>query len=71
MLPNIYFTSFNSTYKKIINNQHIIIDSKSGVSGAGKKLEVKNLFSEINENFYSYGLKNTSTFLKSIKKFQS
>jgi len=42
--------------KNIINNQHIIIDSKSGVSGAGKKLEVKNLFSEINENFYSYGI---------------
>ena len=57
MLPNIYFTTFNSAYiKKIINNQHIIIDSKSGVSGAGKKLEIKNLFSEINENFYSYGV---------------
>ena len=52
MLSYIYFASFNSTYKKrIVNNQHIIIDSKSGVSGAGKKLEIKNLFSEINENF--------------------
>ena len=42
--------------KNVINDQHIIIDSKSGVSGAGKKLEIKNLFNEINDNFYSYGL---------------
>ena len=50
--------------KNIITNQHIIIDSKSGVSGAGKKLEIKNLFSEINENFYSYGLKKHKHFIE-------
>ena len=50
--------------KDIITNQHIIIDSKSGVSGAGKKLETKNLFSEINENFYSYGLKKHKHFIE-------
>jgi len=58
--------------KKIINNQHIIIDSKSGVSGTGKKLEIKNLFSEINENFYSYGLKKHKHFVEidqEISKF--
>ena len=49
---------------KIIQNQHIIIDSKSGVSGAGKKLEIKNLFSEINENFYSYGIKKHKHFVE-------
>ena len=48
----------------IIKNQHIIIDSKSGVSGAGKKLEIKNLFSEINENFYSYGLEKHKHFVE-------
>ena len=50
--------------KKIINNQHIVIDSKSGVSGAGKKLEIKNLFSEINENFYSYGIDKHKHFVE-------
>ena len=34
----------------------IIIDSKSGVSGAGKKLDVNNLYSEVNENIKAYGL---------------
>ena len=58
--------------KRIVNNQHIIIDSKSGVSGAGKKLEIKNLFSEINENFYSYGLTKHKHFAEidqEISKF--
>jgi len=34
----------------------IIIDSKSGVSGAGKKLDVNNLYSEVNESIKAYGL---------------
>ena len=36
--------------------EHVIIDSKSGVSGAGKKILEDNLFSEINENFYAYNV---------------
>lgn len=32
----------------------INIDSKSGVSGAGKKLKEQYLFSSLNENFYAY-----------------
>tara|TARA_Y100000589_G_scaffold272685_1_gene265877 strand:- start:4131 stop:5150 length:1020 start_codon:yes stop_codon:yes gene_type:complete len=40
----------------IENGSHIIIDSKSGVSGAGKKPKIENLFSELNDNFYSYGI---------------
>jgi len=43
--------------KGLINNQHLVIDSKSGVSGAGKKLEKQYLYSEVNENFLSYGIK--------------
>ena len=31
---------------------------------AGKKLEIKNLFSEINENFYSYGLSKHKHFVE-------
>ena len=34
----------------------MIVDSKSGVSGAGKQLNVKNLFSELSGNFHSYGI---------------
>ncbi len=32
----------------------IIIDSKSGVSGAGRSAEISNLFSEVNEGFKAY-----------------
>ena len=42
--------------EKIFNIKDIIIDSKSGISGAGKQLRVQNLFSEISGNFFSYGL---------------
>jgi len=34
----------------------IIIDSKSGVSGAGKELRADLMFSEVNENFRAYGV---------------
>ena len=34
----------------------VIVDSKSGISGAGKKLKIENLFAEISENFFSYGV---------------
>jgi N-acetyl-gamma-glutamyl-phosphate reductase len=35
--------------------ESIIIDSKSGVSGAGKKLEEMYLFGSLDDNFYAYG----------------
>lgn len=38
----------------LIDNTSIIIDAKSGVSGAGKKLTESFLFSEINEDFKAY-----------------
>ena len=34
----------------------IIIDAKSGISGAGKKPIVENIFSEISGNFFSYSI---------------
>ena len=46
----------------LINSSHIIIDSKSGVSGAGKKLVEDNLFSELNNNFYPYSIKSHKHF---------
>ncbi len=48
--------------KKIIKSGHIIIDSKSGVSGAGKKSVEENLFTESNNNFYSYSVTSHKHF---------
>lgn len=43
-------------YHKLISLNDIIVDAKSGVSGAGKKLAEANLFSEVNENFKAYAV---------------
>lgn len=40
--------------EKLIDLDSIIIDSKSGVSGAGKKLAMATHFVEVNENFNAY-----------------
>lgn len=40
--------------KKIINPQEIIIDSKSGVSGAGKTLTQQSHYPDMNENLLAY-----------------
>ncbi|MDR1906271.1 MAG: N-acetyl-gamma-glutamyl-phosphate reductase [Clostridiales bacterium] len=40
----------------IIDADNIIIDAKSGTSGAGKKAETSGLFAEVNENFKAYGV---------------
>lgn len=39
---------------KLIDADSIIIDAKSGVSGAGKKITLDFMFSELNENFKPY-----------------
>ena len=40
----------------IINPDTIIIDAKSGTSGAGRGAKVANLFCEVNENMKAYGV---------------
>lgn len=40
----------------IIDEGHIIADSKSGVSGAGRSLKEGNLHSELSEGFMAYGI---------------
>ncbi len=40
----------------IIQTQSIIIDAKSGVSGAGRSTKLENLFCEVHENVKAYGL---------------
>ena len=42
--------------KPLIDTSDIIADSKSGVSGAGRKAEVGSLFSEASDNFKAYGV---------------
>ena len=44
--------------KKLINKKGIISDSKSGVSGAGKKCSTITHYSETNENLKAYGITN-------------
>ena len=39
-----------------IDPRSVIVDAKSGVSGAGKKLAANYLFGEVNENFQAYGV---------------
>ena len=55
--------------EKVIKSGHIIIDSKSGVSGAGKKLVETNLFSELNNNFYSYSVEKHKHFPEINQEF--
>lgn len=42
--------------EKLVSSENIIIDAKSGTSGAGKKADISNLFCEVNENFKAYGV---------------
>ena len=43
-------------YKNLISPNNIIIDSKSGVSGAGRTLKNSLLFGEVSDGFTAYGL---------------
>jgi len=43
--------------KKFVDTQYLISDSKSGVSGAGRKAEVGTLLAEASDNFKAYGVK--------------
>lgn len=44
--------------ENLINPDTIIIDAKSGASGAGRKAELSLAFCEVNENFKAYALTN-------------
>ena len=61
--PGCYPTcSFLSIYPLakagVIDMNSIIIDAKSGTSGAGRGAKVQNLFCEVNENIKAYGVLN-------------
>lgn len=42
--------------ERFIDLENIIIDSKSGVSGAGRSLKESSLFTEVSEGIHAYGL---------------
>ena len=55
----------------LIKSDHIIIDAKSGASGAGRKAKVAYSFSEVNENFKAYGIathRHTSEIEEQLSK---
>lgn len=41
----------------LINDEPLIVDSKTGVTGAGIKAKAVNLYSNVNDNFKAYGIK--------------
>ena len=57
LIPLIPLLKYN-----IVNAGHVIIDSKSGMSGAGKKTVENNLKSQLNNNFYSYSVTSHKHF---------
>lgn len=40
----------------VVDEEHLIADAKSGVSGAGRKAETHTLFAEAGDNFKAYGV---------------
>ena len=44
-------------HRRLVESNGIIIDSKTGVTGAGIKASVTNMFSNVNDNFKAYGIK--------------
>ncbi len=57
--------------KNIIKNDNIIIDAKSGYSGAGKTKKTEDLKAEVNENIKTYGVgdhKHIAEINQEIKK---
>lgn len=44
--------------KKLLQTGYLIIDAKSGVSGAGRGVSLGTSYAEINENFKAYGVAN-------------
>lgn len=59
--PGCYPTSvilglYAALKKELVEARGIIVDSKSGASGAGRKAAVPTLFCEVSDNFRAYGL---------------
>jgi len=71
--PGCYPTSVLLALYPLVRGRHlgskrIIIDSKSGVSGAGRKASVQNLFVEIDQDFRPYAIGRTHRHLPEIEQ---
>jgi N-acetyl-gamma-glutamyl-phosphate reductase len=71
--PGCYPTSVLLALYPLIQGRHlgserIIVDSKSGVSGAGRKTSVTNLFVEVNEDFRPYAVGRAHRHLPEIEQ---
>lgn len=51
----------------LIETQGIIIDAKSGTTGAGRGLKLGSLYCSVNENFHAYGVAGHSILLRSSR----
>ena len=64
MLPYIHIITINTINKKKIKNNNIIIDSKSGYSGAGRNVHMKYR----NKNLYESQALMDSAFIDTTQK---
>lgn len=53
---------------KVVDHKSIIIDAKSGVSGAGRGAKVDGLYCEVNEGFRAYGIGGTHRHIPEIEQ---
>lgn len=51
-----YLTAYPLVKEGLIDANTLIVDAKSGTSGAGRGAKVNNLFCEVNENMKAYGV---------------
>ncbi|MBJ6725871.1 N-acetyl-gamma-glutamyl-phosphate reductase [Geomesophilobacter sediminis] len=53
---------------KVIDPKSVIVDAKSGVSGAGRGAKVDNLYCEVNEGFKAYAVGGTHRHIPEIEQ---
>src|SRR6185369_12387360 len=54
--------------QKLIDPKSIIVDAKSGVTGAGRGAKVDNLYCEVNEGFKAYGVGGVHRHIPEIEQ---
>lgn len=57
--------------KPLVDEAHLIANSASGVSGAGRKAEVGSLLSEASDNFKAYGVKGHRHLPETVQGLQA
>lgn len=57
--------------KNLLGAGPLIIDAKSGISGAGRKIEAQYLYGEVNESMSAYGLKGHRHFPEILQELQA